>query len=42
MHLLGQHRRRGDEVGTFARTLVREMSALWTFLVEQGVKATNH
>ena len=36
VHLLGQHRQRRDEAGTFARTLEREMGALWTFVVEAG------
>jgi len=42
VHLLGQHRQRRDEAGTFARTLEREMGALWTFVVEAGVDPTNN
>jgi transposase len=40
--LLDQYRRRPDEAGTFARTLEREMAALWTFVVEEGVEPTNN
>ncbi len=36
------HRQRRDEAGTFARTLEREMGALWTFVVEEGVAPTNN
>jgi transposase len=42
VHLIDQSRRRQDEAGTFARTLDREMSALWTFVVEAGVEPTNN
>jgi transposase len=42
VHLLNQSRRRRDEAGTLARTLDREMGALWTFVVEQGVEPTNN
>jgi transposase len=42
VHLLAHHRQRRDEAGTFARTLEREMGALWTFVVEDGVEATNN
>jgi transposase len=42
VHLLNQYRGRRDEAGTFARTLEREMGALWTFVVEQGVEPTNN
>jgi transposase len=42
IHLLEQHRLRKDEAGTFARTLDREMGALWTFVVEAGVEPTNN
>jgi len=42
VHLLTQHRERQDEAGTFARTLEREMGALWTFVVEEGVDPTNN
>ena len=36
VHLIDQYRRRQDEAGTFARTLDREMRALWTFVVEDN------
>jgi transposase len=42
VHLLQQYRHRQDEAGTLARTLERELSALWTFVVEEGVEATNN
>jgi transposase len=42
VHLLNQHVAQQDEVGTFARTLERELAALWTFVVEQGVEPTNN
>jgi transposase len=42
VHLLADHRQRRDEAGTFARTLEREMGALWTFVVEKGVEPTNN
>jgi transposase len=42
VHLLNQHGARQDEAGTFARTLGRELGALWTFMVEQGVEPTNN
>jgi transposase len=42
IHLIDQHHRRQDEAGTFARTLDREMGALWTFVVEAGVEPTNN
>jgi transposase len=42
VHLVGQYHRRQDEAGTFARTLDREMGALWTFVVEAGVEPTNN
>jgi transposase len=42
VHLIGQYRHRHDAAGTFARTLEREMSALWTFVVEEGVEPTNN
>jgi transposase len=41
-HLLGHHRLRRDEAGTFARTLEREMGTLWTFVVDAGVEPTNN
>lgn len=42
VHLLHQYRLRQDEGGKFARTLEREMGALWTFVVEEGVEPTNN
>jgi transposase len=42
VHLLDQHRERQDAAGTFARTLERELGALWTFVVEAGVEPTNN
>jgi transposase len=42
VHLLSLHRQRRDEAGTFARTLERELGALWTFVVEFGVEPTNN
>ena len=42
VHLLHQYRARQDEAGTFARTLDRELGALWTFVVEKGVDPTNN
>ena len=42
VHLLQQHRLRKDEAGTLARTLERELGALWTFIVEAGVEPTNN
>jgi transposase len=42
VHLLARHRQRRDEAGTLARTLEREMRALWTFVVEEGVEPTNN
>jgi transposase len=42
IHLLEQHRLLKNEAGTFARTLDREMGALWTFVVEPGVEPTNN
>ncbi len=42
IHLLGPYRLRRDAAGTFARTLEREMGALWTFVVEAGVEPTNN
>jgi transposase len=41
-HLIDQYGPRRDEAGRFARTLEREMSALWTFVVEEGVEPTNN
>jgi hypothetical protein len=42
VHLLNQHGAQRDEAGTFARTLQRELGALWTFVVEHGVEPTNN
>jgi transposase len=42
VRLLACHQHRRDEAGTFARTLEREMGALWTFVVEAGVERTNN
>jgi transposase len=42
VHLLNQHSAQQNEAGTFARTLARELGALWTFVVEQGVEPTNN
>jgi transposase len=42
VHLIDQYGARRDETGTFARTLDREMGALWTFVVEEGVEPTNN
>jgi transposase len=42
VHLIVRYRHRRDEAGTFARTLEREMGALWTFVVEEGVEPTNN
>jgi len=42
VHLLDQHRERQDAAGTFARTLERELGALWTFVVEAGVEPPNN
>lgn len=39
---LTHYRARPDEAGKFARTLEREMGALWTFVVEAGVEPTNN
>jgi transposase len=42
VQLLNQYRARQDEAGKLARTLEREMGALWTFVVEVGVEPTNN
>jgi transposase len=42
VHLLDQYRLRKDDAGTLARTLERELGALWTFVVEAGVEPTNN
>ena len=42
VHLLARYRRRQDEAGKLARTLERELGALWTFVVEKGVEPTNN
>jgi transposase len=36
VQLIGRSRYRQDEAGKLARTLNREMDALWTFVAEQG------
>jgi transposase len=41
-HLIARYRQRRHEAGTLARTLEREMGALWTFVVEEGVEPTNN
>ena len=41
VHLIDQYCARRDEAGTLARTLDRELGALWTFVVEEGVEPTN-
>ena len=40
--LLGLYRDSGNEAGKFVRHIEREMSALFTFLLEQGVEPTNN
>ena len=42
VRLLNQYHARPDEAGTFARTLEREMGALWTFVVAAGVEPTHN
>jgi transposase len=42
IHLIGQYRHQHDDAGKFARMLDREMGALWTFVVEEGVEPTNN
>jgi transposase len=42
VHLIGQYRHQHNDAGTFARTLDREMGALWTVVVEEGVEPTNN
>ena len=42
VHLLHQSHARQDEAGKFARTLERELGALWTFVVEKDVDPTNN
>jgi Transposase IS66 family len=42
VHLLNQYRPRKDEAGTLARTVERELGALWTFVVEAGVEPTTN
>jgi len=42
VHLIDQYGARRDEAGTLARTLDRELGALWTFVVEEGVEPTNN
>jgi transposase len=41
-HLIARYRQRRDEAGTLARRLEREMGALSTFVVEEGVEPTNN
>jgi transposase len=40
--LLQHYRLRKDEAGTWARTRERELSALWTCVVEAGVEPTKN
>jgi transposase len=42
MHLIARYRQRRDEAGILARTLEREMGALSTLVVEEGVEPTNN
>jgi transposase len=42
VHLLHPYRPRKDEAGTLARTLERELGALWTVVLEAGVEPTNN
>jgi hypothetical protein len=42
VHLLHQYRSRQDKAGTLARTLDRELGALWACVVELDVEPTNH
>jgi transposase len=42
VRLLRRYHLRRGEAGTFAPTLEREMGALWTFVVEEGVEPTNN
>jgi transposase len=42
VRLLNQYQAPPDDAGKFARTLAREMGALWTFMVEAGVEPTNN
>jgi transposase len=42
VYLIDRYWHRQDEAGTFARTLDRELGALWTFVVEEGVEPTNN
>jgi transposase len=41
-HLIARYRQRRDEAGTLARRLEREMGALSTLVVEEGVEPTNN
>jgi transposase len=41
-HLIDQYGPRRDEAGKFARILKREVSALWTFVVEEGAEPTSN
>jgi transposase len=42
VHLLARYRQQQNEAGKCARTLERELGALWTFVVEHGVEPTNN
>ena len=42
VHLLAPHRQKRDEAGTCARTLERELGALWTLVGEKSVEPTNN
>ncbi len=40
--LIDRYHERSDEAGRLVRRLQREMASLWTFLIENGVEATNN
>jgi len=40
--LIDQYHDRQDDVGRFARRLLREMDSLWVFLTQHGVEPTNN
>lgn len=42
IRLITLHEERKDDVGRFARRLRKELDALWTFLIEEGVSPTNN
>ena len=42
IHLIFQHQKQKDEVGKFARRLIREMDCLWVFLEVNAVEPTNN